>query len=150
MASEDFTTEAAEGERDRRFHGGAPAHLDDDELARRTEAEQLARRDALQAGLANDGGEQLILGTEMRVQRCLGDTGRPRHRIHADRAIAARSEQFGRSIQDGAPLRRLGLISLGHMTRNAADRVRSQVRTEPSADLCVFLLISPLRPPGRA
>lgn len=29
-----------DGERDRRFHGGAPAHLDDDELARRTEAER--------------------------------------------------------------------------------------------------------------
>jgi hypothetical protein len=40
MASEDFTTEAAEGDRDRRFHGGSPAHLDDDELARRTEAER--------------------------------------------------------------------------------------------------------------
>jgi hypothetical protein len=40
MATEDFTTEAAEGDRDRRFHGGAPAHLDDDELARRTEAER--------------------------------------------------------------------------------------------------------------
>ncbi|WP_030436343.1 hypothetical protein [Actinoplanes subtropicus] len=40
MADEDFTTEAAEGHRDRRFHGGTPAHLDDDELARRTEAER--------------------------------------------------------------------------------------------------------------
>jgi hypothetical protein len=29
-----------DGERDHRFHGGAPAHLDDDELARRTEAER--------------------------------------------------------------------------------------------------------------
>jgi len=40
MASEDLPTEAAEGHRDRRFHGGTPAHLDDDELARRTEAER--------------------------------------------------------------------------------------------------------------
>jgi hypothetical protein len=40
MASENFTTEAAEGDRDRRFHGGAPAHLDDDELGRRTDAER--------------------------------------------------------------------------------------------------------------
>jgi hypothetical protein len=40
MASEEFNTEAAEGERDRRFHGGSPAHLDDDELARRTEEER--------------------------------------------------------------------------------------------------------------
>jgi hypothetical protein len=40
MATENFNTEAAEGERDRRFHGGSPAHLDDDELARRTEAER--------------------------------------------------------------------------------------------------------------
>src|ERR1700754_1999228 len=38
---EDFTTEAAEGERDRRFHGGAPQRLDDDELARRTEEERV-------------------------------------------------------------------------------------------------------------
>ncbi|MCU7724547.1 hypothetical protein ODJ79_12540 [Actinoplanes sp. KI2] len=40
MASDDFHTEAAEGRRDRRFHGGTPAHLDDDELNRRTEAER--------------------------------------------------------------------------------------------------------------
>ena len=40
MASEDVNTEAAEGHRDRRFHGGAPAHLDDDELARRTDEER--------------------------------------------------------------------------------------------------------------
>ena len=40
MARDDLTTEAAEGSRDRRFHGGSPAHLDDDELARRTEAER--------------------------------------------------------------------------------------------------------------
>jgi hypothetical protein len=40
MASEEFNTEAAEGERDRRFHGGSPAHLDDDELARRTAEER--------------------------------------------------------------------------------------------------------------
>lgn len=38
--SDNFTTEAAEGDRDRRFHGGSPAHLDDDELARRTAAER--------------------------------------------------------------------------------------------------------------
>ena len=36
MATDDINTEAAEGQRDRRFHGGSPAHLDDDELARRT------------------------------------------------------------------------------------------------------------------
>jgi len=36
MATDDINTEAAEGERDHRFHGGSPAHLDDDELARRT------------------------------------------------------------------------------------------------------------------
>jgi hypothetical protein len=41
MPDENFQTEAAEGERDRRFHGGSPAHLDDDELARRTEAERV-------------------------------------------------------------------------------------------------------------
>ncbi|AGZ45774.1 hypothetical protein [Actinoplanes friuliensis] len=41
MADEQINTEAAEGERDRRFHGGAPAHLDDDQLARRTEAERV-------------------------------------------------------------------------------------------------------------
>ena len=40
MATEDFNTEAAEGRRDRRFHGGTPAHLDDDELARRTAEER--------------------------------------------------------------------------------------------------------------
>jgi hypothetical protein len=40
MASEHLHTEAAEGHRDRRFHGGTPAHLDDDELARRTEEER--------------------------------------------------------------------------------------------------------------
>ena len=40
MATDDFHTEAAEGERDRRFHGGSPAHLDDDELARRTAEER--------------------------------------------------------------------------------------------------------------
>lgn len=40
MARDDLTTEAAEGSRDRRFHGGSPAHLDDEELARRTEAER--------------------------------------------------------------------------------------------------------------
>ncbi|GAA2546421.1 hypothetical protein GCM10010435_14580 [Winogradskya consettensis] len=41
MATEPLNTEAAEGDRDRRFHGGAPAHLDDNELARRTEAERV-------------------------------------------------------------------------------------------------------------
>ncbi|HET6484204.1 MAG TPA: hypothetical protein VFG35_29735 [Actinoplanes sp.] len=42
MASEHhLNTEAADGQRDRRFHGGAPARLDDDELARRTEAERV-------------------------------------------------------------------------------------------------------------
>jgi hypothetical protein len=41
MASDDFHTEAADGRRDRRFHGGAPDRLDDDELARRTEAERV-------------------------------------------------------------------------------------------------------------
>ena len=40
MPSEEFTTEAAEGDRDRRFHAGSPAHLDDDELQRRTAAER--------------------------------------------------------------------------------------------------------------
>ena len=40
MADEDIHTEAAEGRRDRRFHGGTPAHLDDDELARRADAER--------------------------------------------------------------------------------------------------------------
>jgi hypothetical protein len=40
MSDEDLNTEAAEGRRDRRFHGGTPAHLDDDELTRRTEAER--------------------------------------------------------------------------------------------------------------
>jgi hypothetical protein len=40
MARDELNTEAAEGERDRRFHGGAPAHLDDDELARRTDEER--------------------------------------------------------------------------------------------------------------
>src|SRR3954469_5723067 len=39
---DDLTTEAAEGQRDRRFHGGSPAHLDDAELARRTDAERAA------------------------------------------------------------------------------------------------------------
>ena len=41
MASEHVRTEAAEGQKDRRFHGGTPAHLDDDELARRTQAERV-------------------------------------------------------------------------------------------------------------
>jgi hypothetical protein len=40
MSTENVNTEAAEGQRDRRFHGGSPAHLDDDELTRRTEAER--------------------------------------------------------------------------------------------------------------
>lgn len=40
MASENVNTEAAEGRRDRRFHGGAPDRLDDEELARRTESER--------------------------------------------------------------------------------------------------------------
>lgn len=40
MANEHLHTEAAEGHRDRRFHGGTPAHIDDDELARRTEEER--------------------------------------------------------------------------------------------------------------
>jgi predicted component of type VI protein secretion system len=40
MTREDITSEAAEGDRDRRFHGGTPAHLDDDELAQRTETER--------------------------------------------------------------------------------------------------------------
>ena len=40
MPGEDLPTEAAEGQRDRRFHGGSPAHLDDDELARRTDTER--------------------------------------------------------------------------------------------------------------
>ncbi|HEX5201604.1 hypothetical protein ACFQS1_25565 [Paractinoplanes rhizophilus] len=40
MARDDLTTEAAEGSRDRRFHGGSPDRLDDDELARRTGAER--------------------------------------------------------------------------------------------------------------
>jgi|SRR6185369_203854 hypothetical protein len=41
MADKEFHTEAAEGQRDRRFHGGEPQRLDDDELARRTEAERV-------------------------------------------------------------------------------------------------------------
>lgn len=41
MATDDINTEAAEGQRDRRFHGGSPAHLDDDELARRTGQERV-------------------------------------------------------------------------------------------------------------
>jgi hypothetical protein len=41
MADEEFHTEAAEGQRDRRFHGGTPRHLDEDELDRRTEAERV-------------------------------------------------------------------------------------------------------------
>jgi hypothetical protein len=40
MATDNLNTEAAEGHRDRRFHSGTPAHLDDDELNRRTEAER--------------------------------------------------------------------------------------------------------------
>ena len=41
MASDEFHTEAAEGQRDRRFHGGEPRHLDDDELERRAEASRV-------------------------------------------------------------------------------------------------------------
>jgi hypothetical protein len=41
MSEEEFHTEAAQGQRDRRFHGGSPDRLDDDELARRTEAERV-------------------------------------------------------------------------------------------------------------
>ncbi|MEV4641634.1 hypothetical protein AB0J80_30245 [Actinoplanes sp. NPDC049548] len=41
MTTDRVQTEAAEGQRDRRFHGGAPEHLDDDELQRRTEAERV-------------------------------------------------------------------------------------------------------------
>jgi hypothetical protein len=41
MGNEEFHTEAAQGRRDRRFHGGAPDRLDDDGLARRTEAERV-------------------------------------------------------------------------------------------------------------
>ena len=41
MADEPFQTEATEGEKDRRFHGGMPPHLDDDALARRTDAERV-------------------------------------------------------------------------------------------------------------
>jgi hypothetical protein len=41
MADEEFHTEAAEGRRDRRFHGGTPRHLDEDELDRRTGAERV-------------------------------------------------------------------------------------------------------------
>jgi hypothetical protein len=40
MVPEEFKTEAAEGDRDHRYHGGSPAHLDDDELARRTAEER--------------------------------------------------------------------------------------------------------------
>ena len=40
MASENLNSEAAEGQRDRRFHGGAPDRLDDEELARRTASER--------------------------------------------------------------------------------------------------------------
>ena len=40
MASENVNSEAAEGQRDRRFHGGAPDRLDDEELARRTASER--------------------------------------------------------------------------------------------------------------
>ena len=42
MTRDNLQTEAAGGERDRRYHGGMPGHLDDDELARRTEAERAA------------------------------------------------------------------------------------------------------------
>ena len=42
MARDNVTSEASEGQADRRFHAGTPAHLDDDELARRTDAERAA------------------------------------------------------------------------------------------------------------
>jgi hypothetical protein len=40
MSNDEPRTESATGQRDRRYHGGAPERLDDDELARRTEAER--------------------------------------------------------------------------------------------------------------
>jgi hypothetical protein len=42
---------AAEGERLRRYHGGAPEHLDDDALERR------AREDRAEVGLPEDAKE---------------------------------------------------------------------------------------------
>jgi hypothetical protein len=85
MATEQFRTEAAEGERDRRFHGGAPGHLDDDELARRTEAERV------EAGVADYDPDDVPPATDDPVPTDLTDSA-----VYQDIAgVAARQESEG-------------------------------------------------------
>jgi len=68
-SDEDFTTEAAEGQRDRRFHGGAPDRLDDDELARRTEEERV------DAGVSDYDPDAVPPATDVPVPANPGDSG---------------------------------------------------------------------------
>ncbi|SNQ46745.1 conserved hypothetical protein [Frankia canadensis] len=66
--TEQAATRAAEGERLRPYHAGAPEHLDDDALARRTEEERA------DAGLPQDAGQPRIPTTTRIPTTPRGDT----------------------------------------------------------------------------
>ena len=109
MASEEFHTEAAEGQRDRRFHGGEPAHLDDEELERRTEASRVeagldVASPAVQAGIYTVALVPNVLGYGLLAARAArGPAGRS-----AGTVVSAGVEAT-LPAQPDAPLRGAGL-----------------------------------------
>jgi len=94
-SEEDFTTEAAEGQRDRRFHGGAPQRLDDDELARRTEEERV------DAGTADYDPDDVPAASDEPVPGDPGDSDV----VRDIEGVAARQEDEGetRPLSDDDP-----------------------------------------------
>jgi hypothetical protein len=87
----------AEFHRDRRYHSGAPAHLDDDQLARLTEEERV------EAGLDDYDPDDVPPATEVPPRPDLTETEFYEEEQAELRRKAAEGELVTRGEEDGFP-----------------------------------------------
>jgi hypothetical protein len=87
----------AEFHRDRRYHSGAPAHLDDDQLARLTEEERV------EAGLDDYDPDDVPPATEVPPRPDLTETEVYEEEQAELRRKAAEGELITRGEEDGFP-----------------------------------------------
>jgi hypothetical protein len=88
---EEVTDEAAQGVRDRRLHGGAPRHLDDDALVERVEEERV------EAGVADFDPDDVPAATDVEPEGDVTDSDAYRDEL----AEVRRQESDGELGQPG-------------------------------------------------